>query len=52
VITDMQGKIIKILTVDNLRINYEFINLPYGIYLAHLTKNGVIQNTQKALYVK
>ncbi len=50
VITDLQGKIIKIITVANTSTDYELKDLPNGIYLAHLTKNGIIQNTQKIMY--
>lgn len=50
VITDLQGKIIKIVSVSNLTVNFEFTNLPQGIYLAHLTKNGKIQNSKKIVY--
>lgn len=52
VITDMQGKIIKILTVSNLRTEFSFLQIENGFYLAHLLKDGQIQKTLKIVYAQ
>jgi hypothetical protein len=52
VITDLLGKVIRILPVNNPTINYEFINVPQGTYLAHLVMDGQIEKTIKVMYVE
>jgi hypothetical protein len=52
IITDIQGKIIKIISVTSTSIVFDFTHLPSGVYLAHLTQNGKILCTQKVLYEK
>lgn len=52
VITDLQGKVIKSIIVDNQTVSYEFINVPHGIYLAHLVNNGQLDSTVKVVYVE
>ena len=52
IITDLNGRVVKIMDVDakEMEQNLEFsIN---GVYLVHLVENGKIQSTKKLVYAK
>ncbi len=51
-ITDMQGKLIKIIPLSNLSAYYEFLTEDQGVYLVHLLKNGERIETQKLVLTK
>ncbi len=51
-ITDIQGKQIEILTINNIVLEYEMSNIDQGIYLVHLLKNGERIETQKLVLTK
>lgn len=51
-ITDMQGKLIKIIPLSNLSAYYEFLIEDQGVYLVHLLKNGERIETQKLVLTK
>ena len=52
VITDMQGKLIKILPLNNVSVSYEFLQQQHGVYLIHLVKNKQRVQTQKLILVE
>ncbi len=52
VITNLQGKVIKTIPVGNQVVNFEFVNIPAGTYLAHLVVEGALDKTLKIIYAQ
>lgn len=52
IITNFQGKIIKILDVTSKQVNYNLGAVADGTYLVHLVRGDAIQSTSKLIYAK
>lgn len=52
IITDLSGRVVKILDVDSKEIEQQLEFTVNGIYLVHLVENGEIQATKKLIYAK
>lgn len=52
IITNFQGRVIKILDVTSNQVNYNLGPVADGTYLVHLVKGRTIQSTSKLIYAK
>lgn len=52
IITNLQGKVIKILDVTSKQVNYNLGTVADGTYLVHLVRGDAIQSTRKLIYAK
>lgn len=52
IITDLQGKVMKIINVNGNEVNDNLGAISDGVYLVHLVENGKIQSTKKLIYAK
>lgn len=52
IITDLQGKVMKIINVNGHEVNDNLGAISDGVYLVHLVENGKIQSTKKLIYAK
>lgn len=52
IITNLEGKVIKILDVTSKQMNYNLGAVADGIYLIHLVRGDAIQSTRKLIYAK
>ena len=52
IITDLNGKVMKVITVNEHEVNDNLGSISDGVYLVHLVENGKIQSTKKLIYAK
>jgi hypothetical protein len=52
IITDLQGKVMKIIPVNGHEVYDDLGTISDGVYLVHLVENGKIQSTKKLIYAK
>ena len=52
IITDLNGRVVKVLTVDAKEMEQQLEFRVNGVYLVHLVKSGEIQSTKKLIYAK
>lgn len=52
IITDLQGKVMKIINVNGHEVNDNLGVIFDGVYLVHLVEKGEIQSTKKLIYAK
>lgn len=52
VITDLNGRVVKMMDVDAKEMEQQLVFTTNGVYLVHLVENGTIQSTKKLIYAK